>query len=944
MKKSYIFILSLFSFLFANSQNQNFIIDNSYPFEINEESLGNATIGGDTIFVSSTRTKPIKFKSLTGDEGSPIVIINKGGQVKIEDSDSYNWGAITFENCKYIKISGAGHSNYKYGFELVADQCGLAFTELSSDCEAEFIKVNHDGFFGIYAKKDYSGDPPTPHPVFENLVIHDCFIENVSEGMYLGETKTPGMEFKHVKIYNNIVKNTLRECIQIANMVEDVEIYNNTLINAGLDNLYAHTNVLQIGDNSVVNAYNNILVNAPSNGIIVFGKGDCIFTNNYISSTSGVFIDDRTVSDTLSPITFNQNYFKATIGNQVIKNYNENNFITAKDNIYDTDITFFLNESGNTENISVTNNALESIQEIEFTDPDNNDYSLTSANPIEYENIGAPGGPEYIESTPSQIIITSDMVTDLVSGGSVNSPLLLFDEQDTSIENDEHPTSASWKPAYTMNSSSYHVVVDLGAEYYISEIDLHDMHDVHNFTVEYVQDENWTTLFVDPCDSYITWSKNEADITTRYLRFSMYDNVYAAVNEIFIYGYLKETTADSQIVINSEMVVDMVDGGSVNSPILLFDEQDIDIDSGEKPTSDPWKPYYTNANAPYYAIIDLGKEYSISEIDLHDMNDVHDFTVEYGEPLNWTTLFVDSLDLYNTWSKHSVNITTRYLRLAMLDSPYAAVNEIIIYGSPIFNAYELDEIVGEEHLIITSSMVTDLVEGGSVNSPLFLFDEQDLYTESTEHPTSKSWKPDYTMKNTAYHVVLDLGKTYDITKINLHDMHNIYDFTVEYRDGTNWKTLFVDPCDSYNTWSINEVDVTTKYLRFSMYDNVYAAVNEIFIYGEPSVSTSAKPSITSNIEEFNSTESTLNIKSLRLYPNPVAEKLNIEFPLEMMGNNRLFIKNLRGRIIHAENLLVSENTSTKQLTNYQLPKTNGVYTISIMHESGIQKNLKFIKK
>lgn len=40
--------------------------------------------------------------------------------------------------------------------------------------------------------------------------------------MYLRETKSPGMEFKHVKMYNNIVRNTLRESIQIANMVEDV--------------------------------------------------------------------------------------------------------------------------------------------------------------------------------------------------------------------------------------------------------------------------------------------------------------------------------------------------------------------------------------------------------------------------------------------------------------------------------------------------------------------------------------------------------------------------------------------------------------------------------------------------------------------------------------------------------------------------------------------------
>lgn len=944
MKKSYLFIFTLLICLFANAQNQNFIIDNNYPYKINEESLGSTIIGGDTIFVSSARTEPIKFELINGNEDEPIVIINKDGQVKIESPNSYSWGAISFENCNYIKISGAGHPNYKYGFELSADQCGLAFTELSSDCEAEFIKISHDGFFGIYAKKDYGGNPTSPYPVFENLVIHDCFIENVSEGMYLGETKTPGMEFKHVKIYNNIVRNTLRESIQIANMVEDVEIYNNTLLNAGLDSLYAHTNVLQIGDNSVVNAYNNILIKAPTNGIIVFGKGNCTFTNNYIASTSGVFADDRTISDSLAPLTFDQNYFKAIKGTQIIKNYNQNNYVTAQNNIYDTDITFFLNQSGNSENISVTNNSLESIEEIEFTDPDNNDYSLTSSNPIAYQNMGAPGGPEYFETVPNQIVISSDMVTDLVSGGSVNSPLFLFDEQDTDIEANAHPTSSSWKPATKMNDPSYHVVVDLGAEYYISEIDLHDMNAVYNFTVEYVKDSNWTTLFVDPCNTYNTWSKSETDITTRYLRLSMYDDVYASVNEIFIYGYLAETTTDSQIVISSEMVTDMVDGGSVNSPLLLFDEQDIDVETGEEATSNSWKPYYTNANAPYYVIIDLGKEYSISEINLHDMNDTQDFTVEYGELLDWTTLFTDPLDSYKSWAKHSTNITTRYLRLAMLDSPYAAVNEIIIYGSPIFDAFETEEIIGEEHLIITPNMVTDLVEGGSVNSPSLLFDEQDLYTESDEQPTSESWKPNYTMKDTAYHIILDLDETYNISKINLHDMHNSYNFTVAYGDGTNWTALFVDPCDNFNTWSIHEVDITTRYLRFSMYDNVYASVNEIFIYGEPSSSSLAKATTKNTTNKINTNESILYIETLNLYPNPVAEKLNIVFPLKMAGENKLTITDLLGRTIYCEDILISADTHITELTSNQLPKANGVYTLSIMHESGIHKTLKFLKK
>ena len=141
MKKIYLLVLTLSVGLLSYSQNQNFIIDNSFPYLVNEQTLGSATIGGDTIFISSSRTNPLKFQFINGDTNNPLVVINKGGQVKIDSSNKYSWGAITFENCKYIKISGAGHPNYKYGFELSADQCGLAFVELSSDCEAEFIKI-----------------------------------------------------------------------------------------------------------------------------------------------------------------------------------------------------------------------------------------------------------------------------------------------------------------------------------------------------------------------------------------------------------------------------------------------------------------------------------------------------------------------------------------------------------------------------------------------------------------------------------------------------------------------------------------------------------------------------------------------------------------------------------------------------------------------------------
>jgi hypothetical protein len=54
------------------------------------------------------------------------------------------------------------------------------------------------------------------------------------------------------------------------------------------------------------------------------------------------------------------------------------------------------------------------------------------------------------------------------------------------------------------------------------------------------------------------------------------------------------------------LYTDLVQGG-VYSPSFLFDEQHLNIEVGEQATSNSWKPYYNDSTAPYYTIVDLGK-------------------------------------------------------------------------------------------------------------------------------------------------------------------------------------------------------------------------------------------------------------------------------------------------------------------------------------------------
>lgn len=540
-----------------SASTKKYLVEESFGYYIDANTWAVAPTGGDTVFISSDRTKALKIRNLKGSKETPIVFINFGGQVRIDSPTA--WGALTFENCSYIKVTGTGDESCKYGFLLSANTCGLGFTELSTDCEAEFIKISHEGFMGICVKKDYDGNPPSPAPVFSNLVIHDCFVENVTEGMYLGETKSPGMEFKHVKVYNNIVRNTGRESIQIANMVEDVEIHNNTLLNAGMDNVGSQRSLLQIGDNSVANVYNNILIGAPAHGIINMGKGNNVFTNNYISNCKGMFIDNRLFTDVNQPIVVSGNYFKDNTHSEIIESMNELNVVVINNNKWNSLIPFFLNNSGSKSNHIFANNIHTAIDEIGFTNEQENDYSLAESTPVKYLLLGAPGGPEYFEdkknnsknTKSAQIILSSEMIIDEKEGINIYSADYLVDEQGLSLDKNEHASSEIWKPYYNMDYGPYHIYFDLGRQYQLTEIALHDMQGIADMEVSIGEPGDWQEVFTEPCDEYKSWKRHSVNVSSRYVRLTIDESLSAAINEIVLFGYkesgnLKSADAETE--------------------------------------------------------------------------------------------------------------------------------------------------------------------------------------------------------------------------------------------------------------------------------------------------------------------------------------------------------------------------------------------------------------
>ncbi|MEA1878884.1 MAG: T9SS type A sorting domain-containing protein [Bacteroidota bacterium] len=487
---------------------------------------------GDIVKIIAPRSETLKIVGISGDATSPVIFINSGGQVNINTGA---WGALEFMNCQFIKVTGTGDPSVRYGFTLLGSECGLALTGLSSDCETEFIEIigGEDTFFGLYAKKDYRGNPPVPYPQFNNLIVHDMYIHGVSAGMYIGETVSPGMEFRHVRVYNNVVTDTHRECIQIANCVEDVEIYNNLLMNSGLHHLGSQENILQIGGNSVAKVYNNILVNGPAYGVIVFGMGNIEVFNNYSENNLGVFIDDRYWTLDNSPINFHHNYFLDLNGTEVVKNMNQYNDLYLTANQFNTDMPFFLNASEPPPVLVLENNSLVSIEKLNFTieegvfipDPGNS-ASFTGMGPV-YSN----------EQVAERLILSKEQITDLVLRGSLISPEFLVDEQHLDPTLDQHPVSSPWVPGRNLKYAPFHMEINLGGNYFLESIYLHDVKHSGDLIISALINNEWLDLLTDPCKNRGIWNQHTLKVTTRFIRLSMYNTVKAKVNEIALYGY-----------------------------------------------------------------------------------------------------------------------------------------------------------------------------------------------------------------------------------------------------------------------------------------------------------------------------------------------------------------------------------------------------------------------
>ncbi len=270
---------------------------------------GSAIAPGSVICIPAGTRGALLLKNIKGTVLKPITIINKGGAVIFTASTSAGY-AFKTSNCRYFKILGNGATGTKYGFVINGGNIGMTMDDLSSDFEIANVEVRNSGFAGIMAKTDPTCDVSTQrgHFTMQNVLFHDNYVHKTGgEGFYIGNSfyaegvqASCGTVLPHdvvnAKIYNNITDSTGCEGIQVGSATSGCEIYGNQ-VNLPGRTPFANdqNNGIQIGEGTGGKCYNNLIKNAPGNGIIVLGLGDNLVFNNYILNAggNGIFADSR---------------------------------------------------------------------------------------------------------------------------------------------------------------------------------------------------------------------------------------------------------------------------------------------------------------------------------------------------------------------------------------------------------------------------------------------------------------------------------------------------------------------------------------------------------------------------------------------------------------------------------------------------------------------------
>jgi hypothetical protein len=331
----YLVLISFLSMLHLNAQNSNLIVNSSNNMIDGTIAPYNNVQPGDTIFLQAGLRNKLLIRNFTGTALKPITFINKGGIVNISTNDYYG---ISISNCRYFRLTGIGTSSDFYGIQInkVLGGAGIGIGSISSDFEIDHILIENCLTAGIYAKTEPTCSNSISRESFTqfNTIIHDTYITNVgNEGMYIGSTNYSGMTITcagkdttvlppildGVKIYNNVIKSTGWDGIQVSSASINCQIYNDSIIYDSQAEMPSQMSGIILGGGSKCDCFNNFISDGKGDGIedhglggnrifnnIIVNAGVSFYPNDPTKMKHGIFISDVSVmKDSSFNILFN---------------------------------------------------------------------------------------------------------------------------------------------------------------------------------------------------------------------------------------------------------------------------------------------------------------------------------------------------------------------------------------------------------------------------------------------------------------------------------------------------------------------------------------------------------------------------------------------------------------------------------------------------------------
>lgn len=369
---------------------------------------------GDVICLQAGARERVVFTNIRGSADKPVTIKNCGGQVLLGGANANN--GLVFSSSRYFRVTGSGSPGVEYGIKVTQTKSGtsgIQVTGLSSDVEIDHVEITRAGFAGIMAKTDPTSDCSNksmvrPNFTMYNVKLHNNYIHHVGgEGVYVGNSYYSGTtvfcgstqyphEVRGVKIYDNLFDACGWESIQVGSAVQDVDVYNNRVLNYGTADVNSQNGAIQFGLGTSGRLYNNFIKGNPNGtggqAIVIQGIGQNFVYNNVIVNSPDESITINARPTPLATDIVNRGWLGGTyIINNTIVNPGKAavaDFVNeAPGNVFYNNL-IVLGRDPNWNKLKsyydwkVTNNiVVNSISEARFVNPGADDYSLQSGSP-----------------------------------------------------------------------------------------------------------------------------------------------------------------------------------------------------------------------------------------------------------------------------------------------------------------------------------------------------------------------------------------------------------------------------------------------------------------------------------------------------------------------------------------------------------------------------------